>query len=478
MYMKKTTILLLTFCINFFWTQVLVQQHPVQYPPRLQFDYWIYSTNAGNGSTSQYPINAGSISDMDKMFDTSFSNTTLIQAGRTSDIRIIDWTATSTLTSMGINVPNGGNYFALKVNGTFIPERSGTYTFTLESDDASDITFNGSMVFSRYQGLAIANLGTNTFTVANLVAGRSYPFVIRMQNGSGGTGLRFYWRNSASGYASNWSQAGGESVTSPELDGSSFEKAAPSAQHIKNVTGTNTDGVYWINLPMVGPTQIFCIMNSAVHGGGWMMAMKATRGNTFNYDSSYWTTFNTLNPTATNRNDGDAKFESMNNFSSKDLLAIFPDITTSGTPSISGYGWTWLQNNFNNGSRIRLVNFFSSVSRLFIQDADLFSGTAPFTTQTDVRFYGFNYSNASLSTSGLVSRSRWGFGWNENLGGLFPNGNETSPDVAGGIGLSYVNVNNTSALNIQYSAGDYFGCCARNNVIGLNRSARVEIYVR
>ena len=28
---------------------------------------------------------------------------------------------------------------------------------------------------------------------------------------------------------------------------------------------------------------IYCIMNSAVSGGGWMMAMKATRGNTFSY---------------------------------------------------------------------------------------------------------------------------------------------------------------------------------------------------
>ncbi|BCU94690.1 MAG: hypothetical protein CM15mV6_0450 [uncultured marine virus] len=30
-------------------------------------------------------------------------------------------------------------------------------------------------------------------------------------------------------------------------------------------------------------------------GGGWMMGMKATRGTTFNWDSSYWTSNNVLN---------------------------------------------------------------------------------------------------------------------------------------------------------------------------------------
>lgn len=71
----------------------------------------------------------------------------------------------------------------------------------------------------------------------------------------------------------------------------------------------------------------------------------------------------------------------------------------------------------------------------------------------------------------MPSKSRWGFGWNENGGGLFPAGNESSPDVAGGIGLSYLG-------SIYYSAGDYYGCCSYNGVVALNRSARVEIYVR
>ena len=36
-------------------------------------------------------------------------------------------------------------------------------------------------------------------------------------------------------------------------------------------------------------------MDSTYDGGGWMMVMKATRGTTFNYGASYWTTQNVLN---------------------------------------------------------------------------------------------------------------------------------------------------------------------------------------
>ena len=130
--------------------------------------------------------------------------------------------------------------------------------------------------------------------------------------------------------------------------GSSAAKAAVSAAAIKSLTGTNTDGVYWINLPTVGPTEVYCLMNSSANGGGWMMAMKATTGTTFNYSANYWNTINTLNPTENNRNNGDAKFNTMNYFAAKDIMALWPDIGTNG----GGLGsnpyscWSWLQNNF------------------------------------------------------------------------------------------------------------------------------------
>lgn len=245
------------------------------------------------------------------------------------------------------------------------------------------------------------------------------------------------------------------------IDGSSPALAGDSAAHIKSITGTNTDGVYWINLPTSGPKQIYCLMDSKWDGGGWMMALKATRGTTFSWGASYWTSDNVLNESALNRTDGDAKFDVMNKFAAKDMLAVWPDLSAGGSLTIPGDGFVWLQNNFYAGTRITPISFWNTVDRYFLGDANYFSGIANFSRQTDVRFYGFNYRN-----NGGGARTRWGFGWNENGGGLFPNGNMDSDDVSGGIGMAWG----------SYSAGDYISCC--QNVTGINRTARVELYIR
>jgi len=469
--------------------QILAPFQPIQKQPKVQFDYWVYSTHGGSGLTNQYPGSPASKSDMDNIFNTSNSNTTIYQTGRTNSAKILDWQSASNLSSIGISVPNSGNYFALKIQGTFIPLESGNYTFSLETDDACDLIMEGTIIVSSYNTQGMPALGTHTGTIS-LVAGKSYSFTARMQQYIYGFGLRLYWKSPiqsaapstytsvlpANTYYQSWTQNLQEMVSSPDMDGSSAAKAAPSAKYIQNAFSNYTDGVYWINLPYVGPTQLYCLLNSAVNGGGWMMMMKATTGTTFSYSSSYWTAVNTLNPTSYNRNDGDAKFDAMNYFYAKDMMALWPDIasnygssTTGGSVNLSGSynNWCWLQNNFNSGIRITPINFFNSSTKLFLGNANSFlgSGTA-FSSQTDVLFYGFNYTNASSTAS-----VRWGFGWNENGGGLYPNGNESSNDVSGGIGMSGV-----FSTGVNYSAGDQITCC--QTVTGINRSARVEIYIR
>ena len=268
----------------------------------------------------------------------------------------------------------------------------------------------------------------------------------------------------------------------------------------------------------MGATQVYCILDRAVDGGGWMMAMKATTGTTFNYYANYWTTANILTPTDTTRNDADAKFHTMNYSLASDLLALWPDIsgnsTTGGSlfltdlkyvvPSTNYKCWTWLQNRFTSAgtfyiggnsattttvtgitASMTLIDWFNKLqtatvttgsdgARCFIQDASMWTGwnAAAFSSQTDVRFYGFNYYNTQGTTNG--TRTRWGFGWNENGGGLFPGGNMDSDDVFGGIG-TWGNQQLYNAI-YHYSAGDGVGCC--QNSTGVNRSARVEMYIR
>ncbi len=264
-------------------------------------------------------------------------------------------------------------------------------------------------------------------------------------------------------------------ITQPLLnDGKTAATSGTSAVQIKTNFPNSQDGTYWINLPTVGPTQIYCIMNTIVDGGGWMMIMKTKKDlTTFQYGSSYWTVKNTLNEADLNRNENDAKFNSMNYFLAKDMLAIWPDIestfknsTTGGSINLktSYNNWSWLQNDFNNGNRIAPVDFWNTISNKFIMDANLFAGKGTaFSSQTDVRFYGYNYNRVA------GARVRWGFAWNENGGGLYPNGIEGTNDVTGGIGLD--------ATFNNFSAGDGNNLCCYNG-LGINRSARVEIYVR
>jgi hypothetical protein len=247
-------------------------------------------------------------------------------------------------------------------------------------------------------------------------------------------------------------------------DGSTSALAADSAEAIIALTGTTTNGVYWINLPTVGPTQLWCLMNPTIDGGGWMMAMKATRGTTFNYSANYWTTANTLNPGEFNVNDGDAKFNTFNYFQGRDLLARWPDITTRGGSIQFTDAWYWLERDYplyiGSSRTSTMLNLFNTANRTMIRDAKTFSGwrSGIFSSQVDVRFYGFNWTDNM--------NCRWGFGWNENGGGLHPNGALGSDDVSGGIGMSYN----------SFSAGDSISCC--QDTTGINRSARVEVYVR
>jgi hypothetical protein len=84
-------------------------------------------------------------------------------------------------------------------------------------------------------------------------------------------------------------------------------------------------------------------------------------------------------------------------------------------------------------------------------------GTA-FSSQGGNSFYGINF------TSFYNTRVRWGFAWNNEYDWV-------SNDVIGGIG-QYANWGSLQS----FSAGDQIGCC--HDTAGINRSARVEMYIR
>ena len=240
-------------------------------------------------------------------------------------------------------------------------------------------------------------------------------------------------------------------------DGLSEETAAPSAKHILDTYGTTENGVYWINLPFVGPTKVYCIMDPNCSGGGWMLAMKGVQGTTFKYESVHWTSPSTLNDANPSPSEGDAKYNVFNYYKAVDWFAGFPDVPThTGDVSRNVYnGFTWVENNAANSVNT-LLEVFSANTRIVksINPKSLAKfNSGVWSSQNSFQFYGINYRG------GNGYKSRWGFGWNENR----PADNERSNDAGGGIGTEY------------YSAGDRFSCCG---VRGLNRRMRFEFYVR
>jgi len=104
-----------------------------------------------------------------------------------------------------------------------------------------------------------------------------------------------------------------EELDKNKFDGNSSEFAYPSEiipqikrnfNKFKLLFPNNTalqglsfpDGYYWIRFKNDNRKLIYCIMNEAYFGGGWMLAMRAVKNSTtFKYDSAYWTNTQTLN---------------------------------------------------------------------------------------------------------------------------------------------------------------------------------------
>ncbi len=247
---------------------------------------------------------------------------------------------------------------------------------------------------------------------------------------------------------SEWMVIGGGS----EPDGTSQEKAATSAAAILQVNPSAPDGVYWINLPTVGPKQIYCALSSNhLGGGGWMLAWKCTRGSTFGYNSNYWTSANVYNETSgLNLNDGDHKNHAFNHYVAGSIAAVFPDLNNGGQSSVPYSAWTWLQSGVGQTALTRLQSTQQLSSNP--RGESMYQGSG-FTNQNGYQWYGFNY------TGNNGNRVRWGFGWNNE-------NNQGSNDVSSGI----------APVRSGASAGDHIYCC--QGTTGVNRTIRAEIWVK
>lgn len=429
----------------------------------------------------------------------------------------IDYGSTS---PSGCNADGFTSYYIGYIKAPY----TGSVTFRNSSDDGFYLNIQGQNVISwSTEGAATTY---NSSGSINMVANEIYRIEVWHHEYTGGAVARLYW---------DWSGQATTIVPSANLatDPSVFFGTCPlgvaarcsagSAYEIKLATGINMDGQYWIDVNGT-PTLVYCIMNSVMSGGGWMLAMKGKKTSvTFKYTSNYWTNTTTLSDTYPQRwkngdtvsnliRDTDSKYSVFGFLKINQILALFPEQTTYAGGAIpagttgntsAAYGFSWLETttagrvwtsadgdsyNVNlssgggpNGSSCvntatTLTNLFTNsnrcafrkVSATYSASESPYSaiGNGLFFSQSYIRFFGINYGS---SNSANMALARFGFGWNENT-----TTSEGSNDGSGGIGLTF---------NGNVSTGSANGCCATQVGIsgGTNGSATnipFEMFIR
>jgi len=206
-----------------------------------------FKTHASNGSTNQYASYPSTRAEMDRLFNTAYSNTVLWWTGTVSALYSLNFNAASTLTAGGASVPNNGDYYSAEVTFVFTPKETGTYSFGLTSDDGGDLWLMGyGNVIEWYGG---KGTGQYLYGNVNLTAGTAYTFIARMQEYGGGDGLLVYWkRPSQAGYSLQTDEVGGTTTTT-------------SAWAVQTTTTTSALGAYSFSTPSGTGVEFYITFN-------------------------------------------------------------------------------------------------------------------------------------------------------------------------------------------------------------------------
>jgi hypothetical protein len=185
-------------------------------------NYTSYKTHNGNGSTNQYPQFANNATEFDFLLNTANSNTTITHTGEVT---------LATMCNGSTGTPHwGGDFYAIKFEFWFIPTETGSYRFGINSDDASDISVDGTIISTYYGG---HGAGGYQYGSKSMVAGTRYKIVARYQEYGGGDALYVRWsRPSAPNSYSYWN----EEVTN--INSTPTKKAVANFNLNGNLTAT------------------------------------------------------------------------------------------------------------------------------------------------------------------------------------------------------------------------------------------------
>lgn len=182
---------------------------------------------------------------------------------------------------------------------------------------------------------------------------------------------------------------------------------APSAKYIKQATGTNTNGLYWIDVPNLGARQLYCIMDTRADGGGWMGVTSEISPKIDNENSD-----------ATWQNNSDNRMESQN----PEIIDAFVNETGCGgssyyelqSPSVVGIDYS------------EIMMLMQRISTLG-QCSTLARGSA--TSSNNVYYIGPEYQGPGSLDRGMCTWSDFVFVGSNNNDGRFQNGESATPNL-------------------------------------------------
>lgn len=185
-------------------------------------NYTSYKTHNGNGSTTQYGPFANNATEFDFLLNTANSHTTITHTGQVT---------LATMCNGSTGTPHwSSDFYAIKFEFWFIPTQTGSYSFGINSDDASDISVDGTIISTYYGGHGASGY---RYGSTNMVAGTKYKIVTRYQEYGGGDALFVTWsRPNAPNTYSYWN----EEVTN--INNTPTKKAVAKFNLNTNLTAT------------------------------------------------------------------------------------------------------------------------------------------------------------------------------------------------------------------------------------------------
>lgn len=160
-----------------------------------------------------------------------------------------------------------GDGFAIVVSGYFIPKQTGTYTFSIEGDDAVDLFINDQNVVNHYGAHGNFAVGTHTGTIS-LIAGKKYGFRARMHEAGGGEVLQLFWKKPSEASGALWYQ---------DIEELSGEEA------VSNGLVLSVDPANWYTYPKYG-TAVTDLKGNATGTFGGNTAYNTTAQGVFYLD--------------------------------------------------------------------------------------------------------------------------------------------------------------------------------------------------